>query len=222
MAVEIGDTAPDFELPDQHGTPVKLSSFRGVKNVVRGVLPAGIQPRLQWRAVRHAGGLPRGQRRRRGTAHDLRGLPLRAQDLGGAGELRVLPAGRLLAARRGRPGLRRLRRRPRPGRSGAPSSSTRRASCAGRSSTRSPRPATSPTTRRPSPNSRSWALGLAPQVQMILVCMGCGAAVVLPAQFGPHHSAAPHALGAHRSCGSVPRFRRCSAGVRHAWLAGRL
>jgi len=29
MAVEIGDVAPDFELPDQHGTPVKLSSFRG-------------------------------------------------------------------------------------------------------------------------------------------------------------------------------------------------
>jgi len=34
MAVEIGDVAPDFELPDQHGTPVKLSSFRGAKNVV--------------------------------------------------------------------------------------------------------------------------------------------------------------------------------------------
>jgi mycoredoxin-dependent peroxiredoxin len=34
MAVEIGDEAPDFELPDQHGTPVKLSGFRGKKNVV--------------------------------------------------------------------------------------------------------------------------------------------------------------------------------------------
>jgi len=34
MAIEIGDVAPDFELPDQHGTPVKLSSFRGAKNVV--------------------------------------------------------------------------------------------------------------------------------------------------------------------------------------------
>jgi mycoredoxin-dependent peroxiredoxin len=34
MAVEIGEEAPDFELPDQHGTPVKLSSFRGKKNVV--------------------------------------------------------------------------------------------------------------------------------------------------------------------------------------------
>jgi mycoredoxin-dependent peroxiredoxin len=34
MAVEVGDTAPDFELKDQHGAPVKLSDFRGEKNVV--------------------------------------------------------------------------------------------------------------------------------------------------------------------------------------------
>jgi len=34
MAVEIGDLAPDFELKDQHGTPVKLSALRGSKNVV--------------------------------------------------------------------------------------------------------------------------------------------------------------------------------------------
>ena len=34
MAVEVGDKAPDFELKDQHGTPVRLSSFRGAKNVV--------------------------------------------------------------------------------------------------------------------------------------------------------------------------------------------
>ena len=27
--MDIGDTAPDFELPDQDGEPVKLSSFRG-------------------------------------------------------------------------------------------------------------------------------------------------------------------------------------------------
>ncbi|HEY8478709.1 MAG TPA: peroxiredoxin [Spirillospora sp.] len=32
--VEVGDGAPDFELKDQHGTPVKLSDFRGDKNVV--------------------------------------------------------------------------------------------------------------------------------------------------------------------------------------------
>lgn len=34
MAVEVGDHAPDFELKDQHGNPVKLSGFRGSKNVV--------------------------------------------------------------------------------------------------------------------------------------------------------------------------------------------
>lgn len=34
MAVEVGDSAPDFELKDQHGTPVKLSDFRGTKDVV--------------------------------------------------------------------------------------------------------------------------------------------------------------------------------------------
>jgi len=34
MTVEVGDQAPDFELNDQHGTPVRLSSFRGSKNVV--------------------------------------------------------------------------------------------------------------------------------------------------------------------------------------------
>jgi mycoredoxin-dependent peroxiredoxin len=34
MAVEVGQQAPDFELKDQHGAPVRLSSFRGKKNVV--------------------------------------------------------------------------------------------------------------------------------------------------------------------------------------------
>jgi mycoredoxin-dependent peroxiredoxin len=34
MAVEVGQEAPDFELNDQHGKPVRLSSFRGAKNVV--------------------------------------------------------------------------------------------------------------------------------------------------------------------------------------------
>ncbi len=34
MSVEIGEQAPDFELKDQHGTPVRLSSFRGTKNLV--------------------------------------------------------------------------------------------------------------------------------------------------------------------------------------------
>lgn len=34
MAIEVGQQAPDFELKDQHGEPVRLSAFRGSKNVV--------------------------------------------------------------------------------------------------------------------------------------------------------------------------------------------
>ncbi len=34
MAVDVGQEAPDFELNDQHGQPVRLSSLRGAKNVV--------------------------------------------------------------------------------------------------------------------------------------------------------------------------------------------
>ena len=44
MAVEVGEQAPDFELPDQHGTPVKLSSFRGAKNVVLVFYPLAFSP----------------------------------------------------------------------------------------------------------------------------------------------------------------------------------
>ena len=34
MAIDVGDEAPDFELRDQHRQLVRLSSFRGSKNVV--------------------------------------------------------------------------------------------------------------------------------------------------------------------------------------------
>ena len=34
MAVEVGQEAPDFELRNQHGEPIRLSSFRGARNVV--------------------------------------------------------------------------------------------------------------------------------------------------------------------------------------------
>lgn len=34
MAVHVGSTAPDFELPDQSNQPVRLGDFRGRKNVV--------------------------------------------------------------------------------------------------------------------------------------------------------------------------------------------
>ena len=44
MVVEVGEEAPDFEIPDQHGTPVKLSSFRGAKNVVLVFYPLAFSP----------------------------------------------------------------------------------------------------------------------------------------------------------------------------------
>ena len=34
IPVQVGDAAPDFELKDQHGQPVRLSSFRGSKAVL--------------------------------------------------------------------------------------------------------------------------------------------------------------------------------------------
>src|SRR6516165_10026722 len=34
MAVEVGQEAPDFELRNQHGERIRLSGFRGTKNVV--------------------------------------------------------------------------------------------------------------------------------------------------------------------------------------------
>ncbi len=32
--LKIGDRAPDFELPDQNGHKIRLSDFRGKRNVV--------------------------------------------------------------------------------------------------------------------------------------------------------------------------------------------
>ncbi|MGV9450973.1 peroxiredoxin [Streptomyces sp. NPDC003635] len=34
MAIQVGEKAPDFELKDNHGRAVRLSDFRGQKNVV--------------------------------------------------------------------------------------------------------------------------------------------------------------------------------------------
>lgn len=39
MSPEVGGLAPDFELVDQHGTPVRLSSFRGRRAVVLVFFP---------------------------------------------------------------------------------------------------------------------------------------------------------------------------------------
>ena len=44
MSVEVGQEAPDFEVRDQNGTPVRLSSFRGQKNVVLVFYPLAFTP----------------------------------------------------------------------------------------------------------------------------------------------------------------------------------
>ncbi|HET7901709.1 MAG TPA: peroxiredoxin [Candidatus Nanopelagicales bacterium] len=44
MSVEVGQQAPDFEVRDQFGTPVRLSSFRGEKNVVLVFYPLAFTP----------------------------------------------------------------------------------------------------------------------------------------------------------------------------------
>lgn len=38
--LKVGDMAPDFTLPDNNNKPVKLSDFRGKKNVVLAFFPA--------------------------------------------------------------------------------------------------------------------------------------------------------------------------------------
>jgi len=43
-AIGVGDTAPDFTLPDQDGTPVTLSAFRGEKVVVLYFYPKDETP----------------------------------------------------------------------------------------------------------------------------------------------------------------------------------
>ena len=44
MAVEVGDVAPDFELPGHKDRKVKLSDFRGKKNVVLAFYPLAWTP----------------------------------------------------------------------------------------------------------------------------------------------------------------------------------
>ena len=47
MSVDVGDEAPDFELEDQERQPVRLSSFRGAKNVVVVFYPMSFTPTCQ-------------------------------------------------------------------------------------------------------------------------------------------------------------------------------
>jgi len=46
MAIAVGQTAPDFSLKDQYDKEVKLSDFKGKKNVVLVFLSARLEPYL--------------------------------------------------------------------------------------------------------------------------------------------------------------------------------
>ena len=44
MELNVGDMAPDFELEDQNGKKVKLSQFRGKKNILLAFFPFAFSP----------------------------------------------------------------------------------------------------------------------------------------------------------------------------------
>ena len=44
MSLKVGDAAPDFELASQNGTKVKLSDFKGNKNVFIAFYPLDWTP----------------------------------------------------------------------------------------------------------------------------------------------------------------------------------
>ncbi len=54
-ALEVGQTAPDFELPSTKGGVLKLSSFKGKKNVLIEFLCPGIYADLNSGAVLQSG-----------------------------------------------------------------------------------------------------------------------------------------------------------------------
>ena len=162
MAVEVGDEAPDFELKDQHGTPVRFRSFRGAKNVVLVFYPLAFSPCVHGRAVRACGRTsPRPT-----VGDDVELLTVsvdsffthRAWADAENFQFGLLadfwPHGDVAP---GTGSSTRTRAWP----SAAPSSSTRKALCAGRWSTRSRRRATSPTTAKRWRNWRSRGAGVA-------------------------------------------------------------
>ena len=50
MAIPVGTAAPDFTLKDQNQKEVKLSDFKGKKNVVVVFYPAGLESGVHQRA----------------------------------------------------------------------------------------------------------------------------------------------------------------------------
>ena len=141
------------EGPEQPGgAPVGLP--RAAQRAA-GLLPARLHRHLPGRAVLGPGQPQRLRQRRRAGADRQRRLLADAQGLGRAGGLPVPAAGRLLAARGGGPGVRRLQRASAASPTGARSSSTRPASSGSPRSRRPGRPATRTPGARRSPPSEA-------------------------------------------------------------------
>ena len=118
MAVEVGEQAPDFELKDQHGTPVRLSSFQGTKNVVIVFYPLAFSGVCSGEMCALRDDFPEV------TRDDVELLTVSVDSTfvlrtwADRDGLRLQPAVGLLAARRGREALRSIRRRQRRGDAG--------------------------------------------------------------------------------------------------------
>ncbi len=110
MAVEIGQQAPDFELRDQHGQSVRLSSFRGDKAVVVMFYPFAFSRVCTGELCEVRDSLPTFESDGGAAARGLLRHDVLAARLRRAGRARLPAALGLLAARRGGDGLRRLQR----------------------------------------------------------------------------------------------------------------
>ena len=130
--VEVGQEAPDFTLVDQHGEPVTLSSFRGSKNVVLLFFPYAFSGTCTGELCTIRDRLPTFDNDDDVTLAVSFDHKFTLRAFADRDGYTFRAARRLLAARRRGAGVRRLRRGQGRRPSGARSSSTRPASCAGR------------------------------------------------------------------------------------------
>ena len=127
MPIEVGAEAPDFVLKDQNNQEVRLSDFRGRKTVLLVFYPLAFTGTCQGELSEVRDNLDEY------VNDDVQVLTVSVDSVyshkvwAERAGLRVPAAGRLLAARRGGPGVRRLQRRDAASPTGAPSSSTGRA-----------------------------------------------------------------------------------------------
>ena len=119
--LDVGKQAPDFTLKDQNHQPVTLSSFRDARNVLLVFFPLAFTGICQGELDEIRDHLPEYENDDTVNAGHFRRPAAYAQDLGHPERLHLSGAVRLLAARRGQPGLRRVQRATRGSPTAAPS-----------------------------------------------------------------------------------------------------